>query len=282
MSFISLVPPLMGTKLSVWVSIEPQAYFVERVGGDQVSVKVLVRPGQSPELYTPSPRDLISVARADAYITIGVPVEQVITARLQARESGPRFIGPAVVALAHSHHHAEDHDHSNCLHVGADPHIWMDPVQMIDYVDTIKAGLISLQPEMAEVFEANATNLLRDLKDLNTDLSERLQSHAGQAFYINHPSLGHFANRYNLEQRSIELAGSGPVAKRMVEIVKTARADGVRAVLSQRGHGRSSAQVLANALKVPMVEVDVLSRSYIKMMESLTQVLEASFSNEWY
>jgi zinc transport system substrate-binding protein len=272
MGFVSVIPALTGSELSVWVSIEPQAYFVERVGGDHVSVKVLVRPGQSPELYAPSPRDLIAVARADAYFTIGVPVEQTITARLQARESGPLFIGPAVVALAHSHDHSVDHDHSKCLHAGTDPHTWMDPVQMIAYVDTIKAGLIALHPEMAEVFEVNAAKLLRDLENLNADLSERLQPYAGHAFYINHPSLGHFANRYDLEQRSIELAGSGPVAKRMVEIVKSARADQVRAVLTQREYGRSSAQVLA--------EVDILSRSYIKMMESLVQVLEVSFSNE--
>lgn len=280
MGFLSALPALLGSELSVWVSIEPQAYFVERVGGDQVSVKVLVRPGQNPEFYTPSPRDLIAVGRADAYITIGVPVERIITARLQARESGLRFIGPVAMGLAHNEKHTGDHDHSKCLHAKVDPHIWMDPVQMMAYVNTIKVGLIALRPEMAAVFESNAAELLRDLEDLDADFSIRLKSYAGRAFYINHPSLGHFANRYDLEQRSIELAGSGPVAKRMVEIVKSARADGVRAVLTQREFGRSSAQILANALKVPLIEVDLLDRSYFKMMESLVQVLEVSFSNE--
>ena len=38
----------------VVVSIEPQAYFVERIGGERVSVSVLVGPGQSPHSYEPT------------------------------------------------------------------------------------------------------------------------------------------------------------------------------------------------------------------------------------
>ena len=48
-----------------WVSIQPQKYFVERVGGDSVSAEVLVRPGQSPEMYAPGAAQMAQLARAD-------------------------------------------------------------------------------------------------------------------------------------------------------------------------------------------------------------------------
>ena len=39
----------------VWVSIVPQEYFVERLGGDRVQVEVMVPPGFNPAVYQPKP-----------------------------------------------------------------------------------------------------------------------------------------------------------------------------------------------------------------------------------
>ena len=37
-----------GEKLSVFVSIVPQKYFVQQIGKDMVDVKIMVQPGASP------------------------------------------------------------------------------------------------------------------------------------------------------------------------------------------------------------------------------------------
>ena len=47
--------------LNVLVSILPQKDFVEAVGGDFVSVHVLIPPGASPATYDPKPGDLVRV-----------------------------------------------------------------------------------------------------------------------------------------------------------------------------------------------------------------------------
>ena len=65
----------MAAPLEVFVSILPQKYFVERVGGDAVKVGVAVRPGQSPEGYDPTPQQMVAIARAKAYFRIGVAFE---------------------------------------------------------------------------------------------------------------------------------------------------------------------------------------------------------------
>ena len=48
-------------KTTVFVSILPQAYFVERVGGEYVNVQVLVGPGQSPATYEPTSQQIESL-----------------------------------------------------------------------------------------------------------------------------------------------------------------------------------------------------------------------------
>jgi zinc transport system substrate-binding protein len=263
--------------LPVWVTIEPQAYFVSEVGGDAVQVRTLVRPGHCVELYAPSPRDMMALSRAAAYFRIGVPVEGVITSRLEAREKRLRFFGPVYEVQGHVH----DHAHCEvCGSEGADPHTWLDPLQMIEYIDTIEAGLIELLPERAVHFRANAEHLKAELEDLHTSLDARFAQHSGRAFYINHPSLLHFAKRYGLEQRAIEHAGSAPAAKRMASLIKEARDSGVGAVLTQPEFGRSSAAVMADVLEVPMLEVNILGWDYFSNMRGLASALERSFAND--
>ena len=274
-----LLPSLFtsGASVSVWVTIEPQAHFVQAVGGDAVEVRTLVRPGHCVELYAPSPRDMAALSRAAAYFRIGVPVEAVITSRLEAREKELRFLGPVYAGSLHAH----DAAHCEiCGSEGADPHVWLDPVQMVEYVDTIEAGLIELLPEQAVYFKANAEHLKLELEQLHASLAARFANHTGRVFYINHPSLLHFARRYGLEQRAIEHAGSAPAAKRMVALIKEARASGVGAVLTQPEFGRNSAAVIADALEVPLLEVNILGRDYFNNMRGLASALERSFSND--
>ena len=63
-------------KLRVFVSIPPQAHFVERVGGAYVDVEVLVASGGSPHSFDPTPRQMAKLSRARIYFAIGVPFEQ--------------------------------------------------------------------------------------------------------------------------------------------------------------------------------------------------------------
>ena len=61
--------------LSVVVSIVPQQYFVDRIGGEHVDVTVMVPPGFSPATYEPKPAQLQTLSKADAYVRIRVPFE---------------------------------------------------------------------------------------------------------------------------------------------------------------------------------------------------------------
>ena len=61
--------------LQVTVSIVPQVYFVERIGGDTVSATAMVGPGANPATYEPKPEQLKALSRSAAYFSIGVPFE---------------------------------------------------------------------------------------------------------------------------------------------------------------------------------------------------------------
>ena len=53
--------------LTVSVSILPQEYFVEKVGGDKVQVSAMIPPGASPATYEPTPSDLANLENSEIY-----------------------------------------------------------------------------------------------------------------------------------------------------------------------------------------------------------------------
>ncbi|MBW1797705.1 MAG: zinc ABC transporter substrate-binding protein, partial [Deltaproteobacteria bacterium] len=62
--------------IPVFVSIVPQKYFVEKIGGDLVKVSIMVKPGASPAIYEPKPGQMVALSRAKVYYAIGVPFEK--------------------------------------------------------------------------------------------------------------------------------------------------------------------------------------------------------------
>ena len=70
-------------KQSVFVSILPMKYFVERIGGRHFDVQVLVGTGQSPATDEPTPRQMAKLNDAIVYFRIGVPFENVWLDRIK-------------------------------------------------------------------------------------------------------------------------------------------------------------------------------------------------------
>lgn len=261
---------------SVWVSIGPQQFLAERLVGDLASVQVLLRPGQSPEVYSPSAAELADVSRADLYFGIGLPLEHSILSRIATAKAGVRFIQTGhVLSDAHDHSHGHDHSHDE-----EDPHIWMDPTEMIRMVEIMRNTLAEALPQSTDVISRNADSLVEDLSALDVEIGQIMLRYKGRGFFINHPSLGYFAERYGLEQFSIELAGTSPSARRIADLVQLAKDEGVRAVLTQPEFGRSSATVLARELGLEVIQVDPLARNYLENMRAIAASIQEGFADE--
>jgi len=260
----------------VWSTVQPQKYFVERVGGDMVSAKVLVRPGQSPEMYAPSVAQMAQLAQADVYFGIGMPIEASLFKRMRSSMTGVRLVQTGDEILEYQDHSACAHGHHD--HGENDPHIWMDPVRMIAVVEQIHDVLTDVQPDSAAVFDQNADALIADLVELDGAIRAQLAPYAGRAFFINHPALGHFAERYGLVQLSIEESGASPSAGRVAELISQAREAQVGAIFTQPEFGRTTATILADALDLDVVELNVLPADYIIGMTIITDALEEGFA----
>ena len=78
--------------IPIFVSITPQKYFVERIGGNDVKVEVMVKSGDSPATFNPNPKKMSRLANAKLYFSIGVPFERIWISRLKAIQPDLKFI----------------------------------------------------------------------------------------------------------------------------------------------------------------------------------------------
>ena len=58
-------------KISVVTTIFPPYDFVREIAGDQVEVKMLLKPGEETHSYEPTPQDIIAIQESDVFIYTG-------------------------------------------------------------------------------------------------------------------------------------------------------------------------------------------------------------------
>ena len=109
------------------VSIPPQRYIVERMGGQAVEVRAMVRAGESPATYQPKPSQTGGLSSADAYFTIGVPFEHAWIGRRKSMIPGVEWLdlGEGIKHLQMPHPAGKHADHPHQEALGA--HIWLSP-----------------------------------------------------------------------------------------------------------------------------------------------------------
>ncbi|MEM1178537.1 MAG: zinc ABC transporter substrate-binding protein [Acidobacteriota bacterium] len=61
--------------VTVAVTVAPQAWLVESIGGERVKVEVAVSPGESPESFQPTHAEASRLLASNLYFSIGVPAE---------------------------------------------------------------------------------------------------------------------------------------------------------------------------------------------------------------
>ena len=279
---VSFADPIAAAdEIEAFVSIQPQAEFVERLGGAFVKVNVLVPPGQAPETYEPTPKQMVGLSEAQVYFAIGVPFEKNFLPALAGAYPKLKVIdtqeGVPLRPMEECAH--DDHD-GHHHHAGEpDPHIWLDPHLVKIQAKTICDALVALDPEHAAEYEKNLEAFLAELEGLDKRIAERLKPHQGKALHVFHPAFGYFTDRYGLKQVSIESGGKEPGPKHLAELVGQAKADGVKILFVQPEFATSSAEAIAKEIGGILVVLDPVARDYLKNLESMAEKIATALSN---
>ncbi len=268
--------------MTVFVSILPQAYFLERIGGQRVNVEVLVGEGQSPATYEPSPQQMAKLSSAKAYFAICVPFEKNLVNKIGQSH---RELVVVETQRGVPYRYLDNHRHDNDGKAGGkshgripDPHIWMDPKLVKVQARNIFDALCRLDPENAKGYSENLKAFLSDLDRTDQRIASALAPFKGSSIYVFHPAFGYFADSYGLHQVPIEIEGKEPGARQLAGIIEKAKKDGVHVMFVQTQLSTKSAETIAKAIGGAVVPINPLSRDYLSNLEKIATKIEQGLS----
>src|SRR5690554_2518595 len=191
-------------KLQVVATTTIVADIVQQVGGQAVEVSSLIPAGADPHAFEPSPRDIAIVADAQAVFMSGGGLEAFMESTLRSAGGSARVIVLSEDLIAAENQTSEDHDlegEVDHLHAG-DPHVWMDPNNVMDWVAAIETSLQELDPANAELYEANAAAYSQKLQELDAWIRQQVEQIPAEnrKLVTDHQIFGAFASRYAFEQ----------------------------------------------------------------------------------
>ncbi|MEM4407786.1 MAG: zinc ABC transporter substrate-binding protein [Candidatus Caldarchaeum sp.] len=131
------------------------------VAGGLWRVEWLVEPGKNPHTYEPTPQDMIKAHKAAVILYNGFNLDAWTVKLLAGQWSGKLVrvtegLEPYVMKI---------HDGPYAGH--EDPHLWMDVLVAVKYVERIRDVFIKLDPDKADVYHANAESYIKTLLELD-------------------------------------------------------------------------------------------------------------------
>ncbi len=261
-------------RIKVFVSIPPQAYFVDRIGGDRVDISVMVGPGHSPATYEPRPRQMAELGRAKLYFRIGVPFESVWMLRLASVNPEMKIVDTAtgielIAMKGREHGKGEEHGHER--NGFKDPHIWTSLRLAKIQAETICNALIWEDRANRTYYQSNLVGFHRDLDELDAQIATMFEGRKTNRLMVFHPAWGYFARDYGLEEIPIEMEAKEPSARALAKLIEQAKQHGIKTVFVQRQFSKASAEAVARTIGARVVRVDPLARNYLENMREVAE-----------
>jgi len=247
----------------IYTSIAPLAFLAEAIAGEEFKIEVLIKAGQTPHTFQPSPQQIASISQADLLLTTGFPFEDIIVSKLQTGGQNLTIakVDDNIVPVHSDHEH--DHDHSHHL-TDSDPHIWLSPLNAKIIAENIYQILSKLYPDKSESFVENLKIISTKLDQIHARIVIQLKPYQGQSVYVYHPAFGHFTESYHLKQVAVEIEGKSPSPKQIESLIAKARADNVHILFVQPQFDSKSAQVIAQAINGQVIAIDPLEKNLLE------------------
>ena len=231
------------------VSVLPQAYFVEQIAVDRVSIAVMIPPGANPSTVEPSIEALRSFSAAALYVAVGHPHFAFETA----------WIGK----LLSEQPHLEVIRGTGVEGDGSyDPHTWLSPRLVRVQAERIAIALQRVLPEDEEVLRANLADFLAEIDALDAEIRAKLKPHEGRKVFVFHAAWGHFTEEYGLVQVSLEEGARKPGAGALASFIEEAKREKARVIFVQPQLSQESARVVAREIGARVESLDPLARDW--------------------
>ena len=221
--------------LDIVAAAYPFQFVAERVAGPNGQVTSLTQPGAEPHDLELTPQQTAAVIEADLVVyekTFQAAVDEAVAQSEQDNALDTTTVVPLQDLGAEHEHEGGESEEEHVEEGGLDPHVWLDPSNLVTIGNAVAERLAAADPERAADYTANAQALETELTALDREYRARLQSCERTEFITSHAAFGYLAKRYGLTQ--IGISGLSPDAEpspaRIAEVQTEATEHGVTTI----------------------------------------------------
>jgi zinc transport system substrate-binding protein len=233
----------------------PLQFLSQRIGGPDVTVTDLTKPGAEPHDIELTARQVARIS--DAGLVVYLRGFQPAVDEAVAQEAAGRaFDATSMTPLLPLGESGENTGTT----AGMDPHVWLDPVRFATIADRLGDRLAHADPAHAAGYTARARALHAGLDALDAEYRRQLRTCARREFVTSHSAFGYLASRYGLTQVGITGISpeSEPSPRRLADAARAARATGTTTVFFETLVSPKVAETLAREVGATTAVLDPL------------------------
>jgi len=253
------------------------ADITHNIAGDRQAVASLLPIGADPHSYQPTPQDVTKIEHGKLLIINGAGYEH--------------FLGPLLKNTGGTREVIEASAGINLrrdAQGGTDPHVWLDPNNVIVYVENIREALTHFDPGGAAIYQSNAEAYTTELKSLGGWINAQVNQIPvdKRLLVTDHEALGYFATRYGFTVIGTVIesfsSDASPSAQQMASLIDQVRSSNAPAIFLDASDNPALAQQIADEAGVRVItdlHLESLTNgtpaaTYLEMMKyNVTQIV---------
>lgn len=286
--------PSADGRVEVAAAFYALEFAAERIGGPDVEVTGLTKPGVEPHDVELSARKVASVALADVVVYLKgfqPAVDEAVAGQARGRTLDVTAAARPLAATLHGHegesqsehagHAAEEQAQEGHDDQAVDPHFWLDPERYADVADAIAAQLALADPAHEDGYRARAAAFTAELGALDRELAAGLAHCRSRELVTSHTAFGYLADAYDLHQEGI--TGLSPEAEpspaALARIARFVEDEGVRTIYAETLVSRDVADTLGRETGARVAVLDPIEGLTDESAgDDYTEVMRANLS----
>lgn len=278
-------------KISVVAAIPELGAITREVGGDNVDVYSIAKPGQDYHTVEPRPSDVARLARAKMVVRIGLGLDPWLNSLINAtgntslRPGGSASIDASDDIPAIEVPTASISGASGDVHPTGNPHYYYDPVYAVFAARNISRGLIRVDPTHAAAYRAGYSRFRTDILARLKGWQQTLAPYKGERVVTYHRNYNYFMRRFGLVQGGTmePRPGIPPSARHISALLATMKAQKTRAILVEgiyptRYPNQVAASIGSRAVVGPYSVTSMEPGSYAAMIDRLVAAAKQALS----
>ena len=233
----------------------------EFVGGNKVSVSSIATGYQNPHFVDPKPSYIISLTKADLFVTVGLDLETGWSPQLlsssrntKIQKGAPGYVdaseGMNLLQVPSSANRAEGD-----IHIFGNPHYWLDPANGKIIARNIANGLERVDPANKSFYESNLQSFNTRIDTKMKEWQTKMAPFKGTKIIAYHNEWVYFETRFGLQIVDFmePKPGIPPTPSQLVKVIKEVKANNIKVIISSPYFTTTSSDVVSKQTGVKIL-----------------------------